>query len=268
MDARIRYLSFRVRPTEAWNAKWKLLLLTHQPGIIHRGGGMISVENGESLVTLYGTESENVDRIRNWESACSFAESLRSDLLFDALLRSQATTPFSSFRRTENRFRNFSEASVWPKGLVVVGDSLCALNPIYGHGMTVVLLQALSLSRMLKNTNPADKKGFLFSKSHQRKLEKIARWPYQLACGADQVKLGGDAVKKRNIGAKMGAFLIRKLGEAATSSIYFRELSREVMHLEKSVGSLLHPKLLVRLLLARPNSLDAVPPPRFKITTP
>jgi 2-polyprenyl-6-methoxyphenol hydroxylase-like FAD-dependent oxidoreductase len=63
------------------------------------------------------------------------------------------TKPVNSPRgyRIETCLRHhYEQAERWPSGLLVIGDALCNLDPIYGHGMTVAALEAEVLSRSLK----------------------------------------------------------------------------------------------------------------------
>jgi 2-polyprenyl-6-methoxyphenol hydroxylase-like FAD-dependent oxidoreductase len=53
--------------------------------------------------------------------------------------------------RIDTCFRyHYEQAERWPSGLLVMGDSLCNLDPIYGQGMTVAALEAEALSHILK----------------------------------------------------------------------------------------------------------------------
>lgn len=66
--------------------------------------------------------------------------SVSSGFLAEQLRRCRPTSALHSFPNTANRRRRFGAVKRWPEGLVVVGDSVCSLNPRYGQGMTVGLL--------------------------------------------------------------------------------------------------------------------------------
>ncbi|HZU01000.1 MAG TPA: hypothetical protein VFA10_15130 [Ktedonobacteraceae bacterium] len=58
----------------------------------------------------------------------------------------------------------------WPAGLIITGDALCAFNPIYGQGMTVSAMDALTLNRCLQEQQHAPKPNF--ERRFQRELAK------------------------------------------------------------------------------------------------
>ncbi|BBX06853.1 FAD-dependent oxidoreductase [Mycolicibacterium aichiense] len=58
-------------------------------------------------------------------------------------------------RNTGAVWRRYEKMPDLPTGLVVLGDALCSLNPLYGQGMTMAALQALSLRDCLQ-TGAAD----------------------------------------------------------------------------------------------------------------
>lgn len=55
------------------------------------------------------------------------------------------------FHFRESQRRNYDKLTRFPGGLVVVGDALASVNPIYGQGLTLASLQASSLSVHLRS---------------------------------------------------------------------------------------------------------------------
>lgn len=56
--------------------------------------------------------------------------------------------PASRFYKISSSWRHYEEVQL-PEGLLVAGDSVCSLNPIYGHGITVAAMEATRLRELL-----------------------------------------------------------------------------------------------------------------------
>lgn len=63
--------------------------------------------------------------------------------------RMGVVAPIVGFANTANRRRHYDKLRRWPERLVVVGDSACVFNPVYGQGMTVAAQTAVALDQRL-----------------------------------------------------------------------------------------------------------------------
>ena len=71
-----------------------------------------------------------------------------------ALQRAQPLTEVSTYRYPGGVWRRYDRMSRYPKGLLVIGDALCCLDPINGQGMTTAALQANTLRTQIRRRNP------------------------------------------------------------------------------------------------------------------
>ena len=71
---------------------------------------------------------------------------------------------------------------MWPESLVVLGDTVCAFNPVYGQGMTTAALAAADLGNRLRK-----RRGSLdgVAREFQRRLARINSTPWMLATSED-----------------------------------------------------------------------------------
>lgn len=113
-----------------------------EPG---RFGVVYPVEGGRWLVTLSCTRGARLPG--NEEEFLPFARNLSHPVIADLLRDAEPLTPVFGSRSGANRRLYPERAPQWPDGLLVVGDSLTAFNPIYGHGMSSAARCAATLDR-------------------------------------------------------------------------------------------------------------------------
>nr|BAH02274.1 putative epoxidase [Streptomyces platensis] len=117
-----------------------------QPG---QGAVLLPIEDGQWIVTLTGTRG--CEPPRDPEGFVAFARRLRHSVIGDLIANAEPIGPIHSSRTTVNRRRYYEELADWPKGFVVLGDAAAALNPVYGHGMSVAAMSASALRDVLRS---------------------------------------------------------------------------------------------------------------------
>jgi 2-polyprenyl-6-methoxyphenol hydroxylase-like FAD-dependent oxidoreductase len=143
----VAYASGRFRPAPGALGPDLAILMSAAPGN-PRGGVVFPAEHGEHLVGLLGSFGD--DPPTEPAAFRAFAATLPFPDLADALAGAEPSGAVHATRFPANVRRRYERLTDLPDGLLVVGDAVCAFNPVYGQGMTVAGLEALELRRLLR----------------------------------------------------------------------------------------------------------------------
>ncbi|MFD4628491.1 NAD(P)/FAD-dependent oxidoreductase [Streptomyces sp. NPDC058284] len=116
-----------------------------EPG---RFGVVYPIEGGRWLATLSCTRGAQLPTTE--AEFIPFAEKLNHPLIAELLRDAEPLTPVHGSRSGANRRLYPERMEQWPDGLLVIGDSLTAFNPIYGHGMSSAARCADTIDREFK----------------------------------------------------------------------------------------------------------------------
>ncbi|MFF5024447.1 FAD-dependent oxidoreductase [Streptomyces collinus] len=204
------------------------------------GGVLIPVEDGKWMVTLIGGRNDAVPRTEA-DFARYATERLRHPLIGRLLAGAEPLTQVSVTRTTANRRLFYEKAPAWPENFVVLGDALCALNPLYGHGMAVSAQSALAL-RDVSGRHGLGSPGL--SRHVQRAVGRTVRAAWDLAIGADVFYPGatesGPTLRDRVLSAYVGRLL-----RTATGNGRIARRVTDVTSLERGAEVLLAPSVLL-----------------------
>jgi len=185
VDASLRYSTRTYRAPQR-RLDWKILVVRDRPPTSTRGGGVFPLEGDRWVVTLGGAGADNPPT--DEAGYLEFSRALISPRLFEAIRDAEPLTPVRGWARTANRWRHVERVERWPAGFVMLGDALCALNPVYGQGMSVAAMEARNLeawlgtpavARAMQAARPPDTGGLV------RDLARTARLPWFMATAED-----------------------------------------------------------------------------------
>lgn len=85
----------------------------------------------------------------------AFTRSLRHPLIADMLANAEPVTPIRGYHGTANRLWHYERMARWPERFVVLGDAVCAFNPVYGQGISTAAVAGTYAQVLGMLTRPA-----------------------------------------------------------------------------------------------------------------
>ncbi|MGC0332189.1 2-polyprenyl-6-methoxyphenol hydroxylase-like FAD-dependent oxidoreductase [Streptomyces sp. SAI-170] len=209
-----------------------------------RNGILLPIEEGRWLVTLSGTRGGHPSP-ENGLFARFAREQLRHPLIADLIERAEPLSDVAFTRMTANRRTFYERMPAWPEGLVVLGDALAALNPLYGHGLSVAAQSVLLLRDAVRHRG-LGRPGL--SRRVQRAVARPVDAAWSLAVGQDSFYPGatdhGPALRDRLV----AAYTARLLYTATGNGRIARRVT-DVTSLERGGGTLLAPSVMLAALV-------------------
>jgi 2-polyprenyl-6-methoxyphenol hydroxylase-like FAD-dependent oxidoreductase len=230
IDAHIGYASrMFLRPRNP-DGDWRAIFVQAAPPEVKRAGILFPVEGNRWLVTLQGGDRDYPPS--DDTGFLEFARSLRSPMLYEAIADAEPFTPISSYRATENRLRHYERLRVWPERFLVMGDAVCAFNPVYGQGMTAAALASENLRGCL-----AKQKDGLngLAQRFQKRLARINQAPWMLATSED-LRFAGTEGAIANRSTKFMHRYVARVLQLATHHRSVRKSFLEVQGMLKGPG--------------------------------
>ncbi|MFD9281111.1 NAD(P)/FAD-dependent oxidoreductase [Streptomyces mirabilis] len=181
VDSGLAYAS-RVFRSPAGDADWPIVNIQADSrlGIPGRAGTLLPIEDGRWLASLSGTRGGQPTS--DPDQFTAFARTLRHPLIAELLEHAEPLSDVSINRSTVNARRLYEKLTVWPDGLLAIGDAVATYNPVYGHGMSVAAQQALILRDELARQ---DIRTPGTTRSIQRTVARPANVAWTLATGQD-----------------------------------------------------------------------------------
>jgi 2-polyprenyl-6-methoxyphenol hydroxylase-like FAD-dependent oxidoreductase len=225
----------------------KCAIIAATPPNERRIGVLFPIEGDRWMVTLGGWLGDHAPA--DPDGFLEFARSLPVSDVYDVMKNAEAVSEFAVYKFPSNLRRRYERVRQVPDGYLVTGDALCSFNPIYGQGMTVAALEAMTLGACLRG----DRASFVgLPGRFYRRVSKVIDVAWQSAAGADFAYPSVDGVKAPGTDL-INSYVHRVQRAMLRDTAVFRAFL-DVMNLTKAPTSLFRPRILWRVWRANQSS--------------
>ena len=225
---------------------WQCLYVAAKPPST-RSAVIYPVENDRWVVTLAGAGRDypSIDDAGFLE----FAKSLHSPAIFEAIKDAKPISEAYSYKGMANRLRHYEKLSKFPERFVVIGDAVCAFNPVYGQGMTVAASAALILDQCLSQqlSKCSNRSLTGLSRIFQKRLSKVIAKSWRMTTGED-FRWPTTEGKRPDLIARLTQFYVDQILLLSAENKYIHKCFLEVMHQLKPFSSFFHPRISIQVL--------------------
>jgi 2-polyprenyl-6-methoxyphenol hydroxylase-like FAD-dependent oxidoreductase len=214
----------------------KMLLIESGKGLPR--AGLLAYEDDTWILTL-GRRAADGDPPTNLAGMLALAEQCLPRSIVTGLRSAQPLNNVAIFRNTGGLWRRYDRMQDFPAGLLVTGDALCNLNPIYGQGMTMAALEALALQEYLRDGTAEPLQFF-------RAVAKDIGPTWAMNQSRDRV--ASSAEERRSLRARLATSAMNNALKAAQDDIVLTERFMRVAHLVDPPTRLQDPALMARVL--------------------
>lgn len=233
VDGRLSYVSRIYARDASADPVWQASLQVTLAPDTDRGGAVVAIEDGRWLVCLLGADGRTAPTDPGGFAA--YAAGLANPYVHEITGTAEPLGPAYRYAGLGSTWHRYDRLRPRPAGLVVLGDALCSLNPLYGHGMTVAALQAVLLGRTLDDTTALPRACRRF----QRRASRTLALPWLMAASLDLGWQPGRTPLPAALARRLLHRLLRRIPD--DPDLYRRFLG--VQHLTASPATLLGPAL-------------------------
>ena len=199
------------------------------PGTESIGGVISPIENNLTIATLIEFGQKPV-RILDQSGFLAKSMQLPNLDFFSSVMKAEMEGPVHCFhKKTMSRITSAASKGL-PENLILVGDSLLSLNPVFGQGMTSAFLQIRELKSQL------EKKKHLNTISFHKAALKITQTAFVMS-------KAGSMGQRHYVKRYLDGFL-----QLASKSPLHHKRFLQVLHLESGPVSLFNAKVAIKAM--------------------
>lgn len=241
------------RPPEG-TYPWTGLFVIGQAPQSRRLAVLIPIEGSRWIVTLAGILGDHAPT--DEQGWFEFAHSLPVPHLYNALKAATPLTDVATYKFAYHQRRHYERMKDLPDGLVVLGDSHCSFNPLYGQGMSTGIIGAVLLGQELTRARQNGGLASGLSRRFQQALAVETNNPWALSTGEDFRYPG--VTGTRPFGFSLIQWYTGRMHRTAETDPEVVRSFFRVNHMLAPLSEMMRPRILFSVLRGPTSRVDSV----------
>lgn len=244
----LTYVSQKFNLPENPKRDWKIKLIYPNPPQEKVGGTISKVEGDQYIVTMIGYLNAISEKeiIKKDDGFLELAKKLPKLDIYHELLHATPLTNPSIYRVPQIKWKRIDKVKAFPSGLLLMGDTICRIDPVFGQGMSIAVLEALALQKILQ-----EQKGSLQETitAFHNKVAKIIAPIWKMVITEDFRY--PDIIGKKPIELKIQQWYAKQIYLLSTEKRDIYDHFIKVMNLVEPISFLMKPRILGSVLRLR-----------------
>lgn len=252
-NAFVRYVTHTLRYPK--DSTLKAVLVLPEAGKSKRGGVIVPITNDTYDCILYGYGKETPPH-GDFQEFLEWSSTLLGPHVYNMLKASEPLGSPRFYPVPSSKYYSFHTMPEYPDGLIVLGDAVCSVNPVYAQGMTSAALSAVILEEWLAKNHTQNQEKPGACKQFQSNLTEVLDDIWNSANMADfsfpdTIDNSGKIPIRETFGFKAAFGFLNSLIDVTRTDVDILKMYTSVMLLMAHPIHMFHPKVLFAVLKAK-----------------
>ncbi|KAA9023829.1 NAD(P)/FAD-dependent oxidoreductase [Niallia endozanthoxylica] len=224
---------------------WKIKMIYPDPPAEKIGGTVSLVEGERYTVTIMGYQNAIKEKevVKNDQGFLELAKKLPQLDIYHEIKDGTPLSATSIYRIPKIIWKRFDQVKQLPNGLMLIGDTICRIDPVFGQGMSIAVFEALALQKIFQDGNCSLQKNIInFHKKARRIISPI--WNMVVT---EDFRYPG-IIDKKPISLSIQQWYAKKIFLLSSQHQDIYDSFAKVMNLLEPMTILIKPEILKRVL--------------------
>jgi flavin-dependent dehydrogenase len=240
----LSYISKSYQLADSADKDWAIKLIYPNPPQEKIGGTISKVEGNRHIVTLIGYHNEIKEKevLKDDSNFIELAKKLPKPDIYEEIKNAAPLSKTSVYKVPHITWNHVDQIKNLPEGLLLIGDTICRIDPVFGQGMSIAVLEALALQKLFQKSQNIKQ----ITKSFHKRAEKIISpiWSMVIAEDFRYPETAG----KKPFGLAIQQWYAKNMFLLSSQNQFVYNSFVKVMNLVSPITILMHPKIIKSVL--------------------